>query len=68
METYFLKQKEEDIMILFLILLLMVGILTMLTIGVISVTGAVGIVLFGDVIVCILLIIWLIKRICKKKK
>lgn len=55
-------------MILFLILLLTVAILTVITVVAISVTGAVGIVLFGDVIVCIWLIIWFMKKIFRKKK
>ena len=55
-------------MILFLILALMLVILTVFTVVIVSVTGAVGIVLFGDIIVCIMMIIWIIKRILRKKK
>ena len=55
-------------MILFLILALMLVILTVFTVVIVSVTGAVGVVLFGDIIVCIMMIIWIIKRILRKKK
>lgn len=55
-------------MLLFLILLLMLALLTIFTVLIISLTGAVGIVLFGDVIVAILIIVWIMKKIiCKKK-
>lgn len=55
-------------MILFTILLLIIAMLTVITVLVVSVTGAAGIVLFGDVIVCIFLIVWLMKKLTKKKK
>ena len=55
-------------MILFLILLGTLLILTVITVVVISVTGAVGVILFGDVIVCIWLIVWFMKRIIRKNK
>lgn len=55
-------------MILLLILLLTAGILTVISVTVISVTGAIGIVLFGDVLVCIFIIFKVIKRLFRKKK
>ena len=55
-------------MILFMILLLMLALLTVSTVVVVSATGAVGIVLFGDVIVCIWLIVWFIKKLLRKRK
>lgn len=55
-------------MILFIILLLIVAILTAITVLAISVGGAVFIILFGDVIVCIALIVWIMKRRINKKK
>ena len=55
-------------MILLTILLLIIAFLTVASIVVISATGAVGIILFGDVIVCIWLLIWIIKKLNKKKK
>lgn len=55
-------------MILFMILCTMLVLLTMLSILVIGATGAVGIVLFGDVIVCIILIVWIIKKMINRKR
>lgn len=55
-------------MILFTILLITLIILTVLTVLVTSVLGATGIVLFGDVIVCAIFIIWLMKKLLKRKK
>lgn len=55
-------------MILFIILLLIVAILTAITVFAISVGGAVFVILFGDVIVCIALIVWIMKRRINKKK
>lgn len=54
-------------MILLTTLLLTVAILVILSILVISVTGAVGIVLFGDVIVCVFILLKIIKKIIKKR-
>lgn len=55
-------------MILFLILLLILLILTISTVIAISVGGSVFIILFGDVIVCAFIIVWLLGRLIKKKK
>lgn len=55
-------------MILFTILLLTLILLTIITVLVVSAGGAIFIVIFGDVIVCIFLIIWLMKRLISKKK
>ena len=49
-------------MIVFAILILMALILTGFTVIAISVGGSVAIVLFGDVIVCIIFILYIIKR------
>lgn len=54
-------------MILLLILVLMLALLVGVSVAVISVTGAIGVILFGDVIVCIVLIVWFIKKILKRK-
>lgn len=54
-------------MVLFITLLLTVLLLTVLTVVIVSVTGAVGIVLFGDVIVCIFILAWIIKKIFGRK-
>lgn len=55
-------------MILFTILLLILLILIAVGIVAFSAFGAGCIILFGDVIVCIVLIIWIIKKMIKRKK
>ena len=50
-------------MILFSILLLIVTILTVVIIISVSIGGAGFIIVFGDVIVCIALLIWIIKKL-----
>lgn len=55
-------------MILFTILALIAFVLIVLTLIVVSVGGAIGVVLFSDVIVCIGIIILIMKLIKKKKK
>lgn len=55
-------------MLLLLILCAIVLILTMITVFAISVGGSVFIIIFGDVIVCIMFLIWLIKKLCSRKK
>lgn len=55
-------------MILFMILLLTLILLTVITVVAVSAIGATGIVLFGDVIVCAFIIIWIMKRLFGKKR
>lgn len=55
-------------MILFAILVLMLMLLVTFIVLVVGAGGAVFTIIFGDVIVCIFLIAWLIKLIFKKKK
>lgn len=55
-------------MILSTILLLTLAILTVLTVAVISTIGAAGIVIFGDVIVCGVFIVLLLKFLAKRRK
>lgn len=55
-------------MILFIILALILILLVVATVLVISVAGAGAIIVFGDVIVCILIIGWIIKKIFFNKK
>ncbi len=50
-------------MILFLILMLILIALIAITVVTIAAGGTIFIVIFGDVIVCIFLLIWLIKKI-----
>ena len=54
-------------MILFMTLLIMALLLAVFTVFAIAVGGSVFIVVFGDVIVCIFLIVWVIKKLFKKK-
>ena len=54
-------------MILFIILLLTAVILTVVTVLALSAGGAAFIVLFGDVIVCIALIVWIMRKIFKRR-
>ena len=55
-------------MILFTILCVTLLILTIVTIIAISVGGSAVLIVFGDVIVCIFIIGWIIKRLINKKK
>jgi hypothetical protein len=55
-------------MILFLILSLILIALIALTIIVLAAGGTAFIVIFGDVIVCIFILAWIIKKIFFKKK
>ena len=55
-------------MILFLILSLILIALIALTIIVLAAGGTAFIVVFGDVIVCIFILAWIIKKIFFKKK
>lgn len=55
-------------MILFLILSLILITLIALTIIVLAAGGTAFIVVFGDVIVCIFILAWIIKKIFFKKK
>lgn len=55
-------------MILFIGLLLALVFAVVMTVLSITVGGSIGIVVFGDVIICVLIIVWIIKRIANKKK
>lgn len=55
-------------MILFTILLLTLIMLTVITVAAISIGGVAFIVVFGDVIVCMVFIIWIMKRLFTRKK
>lgn len=54
-------------MILFIILLLMLIMLTVITVFAVSVGGTVFVIVFGDVIVCGFIIVWILKHIRKRK-
>lgn len=62
------KRKENETMILFTILALIIVLLIVFMITVVSVGGAVGTILFSDVIVCIALIALAIKFLFFRKK
>ena len=55
-------------MILFTILMLILLLLIVIGIVAVSVFGAGVIIIFGDVIVCAILIIWIIKKMFTKKR
>lgn len=55
-------------MILFIGLLLALIFAAVMTVLAITVGGSIGVIVFGDVIICVLIIVWIIKRIAKKKK
>ena len=59
-------RKERNDMILFITLLIMALLLAVFTVFAIAIGGSVFIVVFGDVIVCIFLIVWIIKKLIKK--
>lgn len=55
-------------MILFTILLLIAVFLIIFTVGTIAIGGTAFVIIFGDVIVCIALIVWIIRKLTKRKK
>ena len=54
-------------MILLIILLLIAVILTVVAVAVLSVGGAIGLILFSDIIVCVAVLVWIIKKCIRKK-
>lgn len=55
-------------MILFITLVLMAIILIAVAVFLISIGGAAFAIIFGDIIVCVAIIIFIIKKIVKRKK
>ena len=55
-------------MFLIMILLMIVSLLVVFTTLVISIGGTVGIIIFADVLVCIGVILWIIKRLIIRRK
>ena len=53
-------------MALFTILAIMLILLVLVVILAVSIGGSIAIILFGDVIVCIFIIVWIIKKLMKK--
>ena len=54
-------------MILLTILAIIIALLVILAIAILSIGGAFGFVIFGDLIVCIALIVWIMRKIWKRK-
>lgn len=55
-------------MVLFTVITLTVIILAILAIIAFSTVGAASIVVFGDVIVCVLVLVWVLKKLVFKKR
>lgn len=55
-------------MILFTVLLLVLLLLVLFIVISVSVLGTAGIILFGDIIVCIAIIVFIMKKLIEKKK
>lgn len=55
-------------MILFTILLIILLILCVIALAALVVGGVVGYILFGDLIICIMLVVWIMRRHYKKKQ
>lgn len=54
-------------MILLTILAIIIALLVILAIAILSIGGTVGFVIFGDLVVCIALIIWIMRKIWKRR-
>ena len=54
-------------MITFIILAITLIALAIFTVVTVGTVGAAGIIVFGDAIVCIVLIVWIIKRLVNRK-
>lgn len=55
-------------MILLTILAIILFLVGMLAIGALALGGTIGFILFGDLIACVVVIVWLMKLIRRKKK
>lgn len=55
-------------MFTFLVLIMILLIFLIITAVIVALGGSVFILVFGDLIVCIAIIVWIIKKITKKKK
>ena len=60
--------KEVFNMFTFLVLIMILLIFLIITAVIVALGGSVFILVFGDLIVCIAIIVWIIKKITKKKK
>lgn len=66
--TTAIMKGDEMIMISFTILTIIAVLLTLIAIVAISLLGTVGFVLFGDLIVCVFLIVMVIRYLVKRRK
>lgn len=55
-------------MILFTILFIMIAILAVVAIAVLSIGGSAFLVIFGDLVVCIAILVFIMKRLIGRKK
>ena len=55
-------------MVLLIILFILLMILAVLAVAALVIGGTVGIVLFGDMFICIFVTVWIIKKLIKKRK
>ena len=55
-------------MVLFSLLAIITVILLIATVAVVAFGGAVGVILFSDVIVCMAIFVFILKKLIKKKK
>lgn len=55
-------------MVLLMILFILLMILAVLAVAALVIGGTVGVVLFGDMFVCIFITVWLIRKLIKKRK
>lgn len=55
-------------MILFMILAIMLVVMAVFALLIIGIGGGIFTIIFADVIVCILLIAWIIRKLAKRKK
>ena len=62
------KRKGVCKMILFTILLITLAIIAVSSVLILSVGGAAFIVIFGDLVVCMAIIIWIMRRLAKRRK
>lgn len=66
--TLTLMERRRNYMILFTILSIMLVMLIVTAVVVLAVGGGAFIIVFADLIVCAFVIIWIIKRLIKRRK
>ena len=66
--TSALMERRRNYMILFTILAIMLVVLVVTAIFILGVGGGAFIIVFADLIVCVLVIVWIIKRLIERRK